>query len=62
MWVKAHQPDTEKPDDTQAGAGLKIAGADGVKREDDGPAVLISTDKDEATRVCVRYGGFHAPD
>ncbi|KAJ6573910.1 TFIIE alpha subunit-domain-containing protein [Mycena vulgaris] len=50
MWVKAHQPDAEKADDSQAGPGLKIAGADGVKREDDGIGVLISSDKDEATR------------
>ncbi|KAJ7635101.1 TFIIE alpha subunit-domain-containing protein [Roridomyces roridus] len=51
MWVKAHQPDTEKQDGESApGAGLKIAGADGVKREDDGPGILIRSDKDEATR------------
>ncbi|KAJ7645502.1 TFIIE alpha subunit-domain-containing protein [Mycena polygramma] len=50
MWVKAHQPDSEKKDDSQTGPGLKIAGADGVKREDDGIGVLISSDKDEATR------------
>ncbi|KAJ7163373.1 TFIIE alpha subunit-domain-containing protein [Mycena filopes] len=50
MWVKSHQPDSEKKDDTQTGPGLKIAGADGVKREDDGIGVLISSDKDEATR------------
>ncbi|KAK7048234.1 HTH TFE/IIEalpha-type domain-containing protein [Favolaschia claudopus] len=49
-WVKSHQPDSEKKDDTDTGPGLKIAGADGVKREDDGIGVLISTDKDEATR------------
>ncbi|KAJ7171666.1 TFIIE alpha subunit-domain-containing protein [Mycena crocata] len=50
MWVKSHQPDAETKDDAQAGPGLKIAGADGVKREDDGIGVLISSDKDEATR------------
>ncbi|KAJ6615138.1 TFIIE alpha subunit-domain-containing protein [Mycena sp. CBHHK59/15] len=50
MWVKSHQPDADKQDDTQAGPGLKIAGSDGVKREDDGIGVLISSDKDEATR------------
>ncbi|KAJ7070342.1 TFIIE alpha subunit-domain-containing protein [Mycena belliarum] len=50
MWVKAHQPDAEKAGDADAGPGLKIAGADGVKREDDGIGVLISSDKDEATR------------
>ncbi|KAJ7136562.1 TFIIE alpha subunit-domain-containing protein [Mycena epipterygia] len=50
MWVKSHQPDSEKTDESQAGPGLKIAGADGVKREDDGIGVLISSDKDEATR------------
>ncbi|KAJ7366692.1 TFIIE alpha subunit-domain-containing protein [Mycena albidolilacea] len=50
MWVKAHQPDSEKKDDAESGPGLKIAGADGVKREDDGIGVLISSDKDEATR------------
>ncbi|KAF7365362.1 HTH TFE/IIEalpha-type domain-containing protein [Mycena venus] len=50
MWVKSHQPDSEKKDNAEAGPGLKIAGADGVKREDDGIGVLISSDKDEATR------------
>ncbi|KAJ7707126.1 TFIIE alpha subunit-domain-containing protein [Mycena metata] len=50
MWVKSHQPDSEKKDTGEAGPGLKIAGADGVKREDDGIGVLISSDKDEATR------------
>ncbi|KAJ7193502.1 TFIIE alpha subunit-domain-containing protein [Mycena pura] len=50
LWVKSHQPDTEKKDDAQPGSGLKIAGADGVKTEDAGIGVLISTEKDEATR------------
>ncbi|KAF7316536.1 HTH TFE/IIEalpha-type domain-containing protein [Mycena indigotica] len=49
-WVKAHQPDTEKQAEATPGAGLKIAGSDGVKFEDVGIGVLISTDKDEATR------------
>ncbi|KAJ7935494.1 TFIIE alpha subunit-domain-containing protein [Mycena leptocephala] len=50
MWVKSHQPDSEKQDDAQTGPRLKIAGADGVKHEDAGIGVLISSDKDEATR------------
>ncbi|KAJ6508984.1 TFIIE alpha subunit-domain-containing protein [Mycena sanguinolenta] len=50
MWVKSHQPDSDKKDDTETGPQLKIAGADGVKREDEGIKVLMSTDKDEATR------------
>ncbi|KAJ7785267.1 TFIIE alpha subunit-domain-containing protein [Mycena maculata] len=50
MWVKAHQPDAEKPAAGSAGPDLRIAGADGVKREDDGIGVVISSDKDEATR------------
>ncbi|KAF8170212.1 TFIIE alpha subunit-domain-containing protein [Mycena galopus ATCC 62051] len=50
MWVKSHQPDSEKKDDAETGPTLKIAGADGVKREDEGIGVVISSDKDEATR------------
>ncbi|KAF7321870.1 HTH TFE/IIEalpha-type domain-containing protein [Mycena kentingensis (nom. inval.)] len=50
LWVKTHQPESEKQDETQPGSGLKIAGSDGVKFEDAGVGVLISSDKDEATR------------
>ncbi|KAF7318751.1 HTH TFE/IIEalpha-type domain-containing protein [Mycena chlorophos] len=50
LWVKTHQPDAEKRDEAVPGDGLQIAGADGVKFEDAGVGVFISTDKDEATR------------
>ncbi|KAF9031211.1 hypothetical protein BDZ89DRAFT_984828 [Hymenopellis radicata] len=49
-WVQAHAVDPEKQKTSQAGAGLKIAGSDPNKKEDDGIGVVIASDKDEATR------------
>ncbi|KAI5123232.1 hypothetical protein M0805_001321 [Coniferiporia weirii] len=48
IWVKNNANEAEKQKQIQNG-GLKIAGADG-KREDQGISVLMSVDKDEATR------------
>jgi len=48
-WVKTHQT-AASGDKSEAGAGLKIAGSDPNKKDDDGIGVVISTDKDEATR------------
>ncbi|KAJ7596846.1 TFIIE alpha subunit-domain-containing protein [Mycena floridula] len=48
-WVKTHQT-APSGDKSEAGAGLKIAGSDPNKKDDDGIGVVISTDKDEATR------------
>lgn len=48
--MKSHQSDADKERSAQAGGGLKIAGSDPNKKEDDGIGVMISTDKDEATR------------
>ena len=48
IWIKANVHDAERHKQAQNG-GLKIAGADG-KREEVGISVLMSVDKDEATR------------
>lgn len=53
-WVKAHQTEAEKARASQAGGGLKIAGSDPNRKEEDGIGVVISTDKDEATRKMER--------
>lgn len=48
VWVKNNVHDVEKAKQAQNG-GLKIAGADG-KREEQGISIMMSVDKDEATR------------
>lgn len=48
VWVKNNVHDAEKQKQAQNG-GLKIAGADG-KHQDAGISVMMSIDKDEATR------------
>ena len=48
IWVKNNVVDADRQKQA-ANGGLKIAGADG-KREDAGISVLMSVDKDEATR------------
>ncbi|THH06029.1 hypothetical protein EW145_g4369 [Phellinidium pouzarii] len=48
IWVKNNVSEADKQKQIQNG-GLKIAGADG-KRDDQGISVLMSVDKDEATR------------
>ncbi|KAK0495917.1 TFIIE alpha subunit-domain-containing protein [Armillaria luteobubalina] len=53
-WVQSNAVDPEKQKATQAGGGLKIAGSDPNKKEEDGIGVVISTDKDEATRKLER--------
>ncbi|KAF8882641.1 TFIIE alpha subunit-domain-containing protein [Mucidula mucida] len=53
-WVQANAVDPEKQKASQAGSGLKIAGSDPNKKEDDGIGVVIASDKDEATRKLER--------
>lgn len=53
-WVKTHSVDPEKQKAAVAGAGLKIAGSDPNKQEDKGIGVVISSEKDEATRKAER--------
>lgn len=49
-WVKRNHGDGATSKADASGSGLKIAGSDPNKKEDDGIGVVISTDKDEATR------------
>jgi len=48
MWIKNNVAESEKQKQAQSG-GLKIAGADG-KHVDEGVNILMTVDKDEATR------------
>jgi len=48
IWIKNNVAESEKQKQAQSG-GLKIAGADG-KHVDEGVSVLMTIDKDEATR------------
>ncbi|RDB27851.1 Transcription initiation factor IIE subunit alpha [Hypsizygus marmoreus] len=53
-WVKSHLTDAEKQKGAQDGSGLRIAGSDPNKREEDGIGILLSMDKDEAMRKMER--------
>ena len=49
-WVKNNLGDPDKQGAAQTGSGLKIAGSDPNKKEDDGIGVMMSMDKDESMR------------
>ncbi|KAG6908052.1 hypothetical protein DXG01_006358 [Tephrocybe rancida] len=53
-WVKNNLTDAEKQKAAQDGSGLKVAGSDGSKKEDDGIGIMMSMDKDESTRKMER--------
>ena len=49
-WIKTNVADSDKNKASSTGPGLKIAGADGAKKEDDGIGVMMAMDKDEMTQ------------
>ena len=49
-WIKTNVADSDKNKASSAGPGLKIAGADGARKEDDGIGVMMAMDKDEMTQ------------
>lgn len=53
-WVKNNPSDAEKQKAAQGLGGLKVAGSDPNKKEDDGIGVMMSMDKDEAQRKMER--------
>ncbi|PFH49896.1 hypothetical protein AMATHDRAFT_62164 [Amanita thiersii Skay4041] len=53
-WVKNNFGDAEKQKAAQQGSGLKIAGSDPNKKEEQGIGVMITVDKDETTRKMER--------
>ncbi|KAG5652366.1 hypothetical protein H0H81_005228 [Sphagnurus paluster] len=53
-WVKNNLTDAEKAKAGQDGSGLKVAGSDPNKKEDDGIGIMMSMDKDESTRKMER--------
>ncbi|KAG6830246.1 hypothetical protein H0H87_008773 [Tephrocybe sp. NHM501043] len=53
-WVKNNLTDAEKQKASQDGSGLKVAGSDPNKKEDEGVGILMSMDKDESTRKMER--------
>ncbi|EPS98247.1 hypothetical protein FOMPIDRAFT_1126886 [Fomitopsis schrenkii] len=50
LWVKTHIIDAEKAKQAAQNGGLKIAGASGDAKRDDAFDIMLSVDKDEATR------------
>ncbi|KAI0726537.1 TFIIE alpha subunit-domain-containing protein [Fomitopsis betulina] len=50
LWVKTHIIDAEKAKQAAQNGGLKIAGASGEAKREDAFDVMLSVDKDEATR------------
>lgn len=50
LWVKTHIIDAEKAKQAAQNGGLKIAGASGETKREDAFDIMLSVDKDEATR------------
>jgi len=53
-WIKTNLTAGEDKNSDSPGAGLKIAGSDPNRPDDEGVGVIISSDKDEATRKMER--------
>ncbi|KAG6871238.1 hypothetical protein C0993_003620, partial [Termitomyces sp. T159_Od127] len=53
-WIKNNLTESEKQKVSQDGSGLKVAGSDPNKKEDDGIGILMSMDKDETTQKLER--------
>jgi transcription initiation factor TFIIE subunit alpha len=53
-WVKNNPSESDKNKSSSTPGGLKVAGADGSRREDDGVGVMMAMDKDEYTRKLER--------
>ncbi|KAJ3742700.1 TFIIE alpha subunit-domain-containing protein [Lentinula detonsa] len=53
-WIKTNLTGGDDKNSDSFGAGLKIAGSDPNKAEDEGIGVVIASDKDEATRKMER--------
>ena len=49
-WVKNNPSESDKQKAAQSGSGLKIAGSDPNKKEDEGVGIMLVMDKDESTR------------
>lgn len=49
-WVKNNPSESDKQKAAQLGSGLKIAGSDPNKKEDEGVGIMLVMDKDESTR------------
>ncbi|TFY54919.1 hypothetical protein EVJ58_g8574 [Rhodofomes roseus] len=50
LWVKTHIIDAEKAKAAAQNGGLKIAGSSGEAKQEDAFGIMLSVDKDEATR------------
>ena len=49
-WVKNNPSESDKQKAAQSGSGLKIAGSDPNKKDDEGVGIMLAMDKDESTR------------
>jgi transcription initiation factor TFIIE subunit alpha len=49
-WIKNNVTDSDKNKTSSSGPGLKIAGAEGMRKEDEGIGVMMAMDKDEMTQ------------
>ncbi|PCH35008.1 hypothetical protein WOLCODRAFT_139687 [Wolfiporia cocos MD-104 SS10] len=54
LWIKTHIIDAEKAKAAAQGGGLKIAGSSGEMKQEDAFGIVLSVDKDEATRRAER--------
>lgn len=49
-WIKNNTIESDKSKTSSSGPGLKIAGAEGARKEDEGVGVMMAMDKDEMTQ------------
>lgn len=49
-WIKNNPSESDKNKAAATGSGLKVAGADGGRKDDEGVGVMMAMDKDESTR------------
>ena len=49
-WIKTNALESDKNKSSASGPGLKIAGAEGARKEDEGIGVMMAMDKDEMTQ------------
>ncbi|KAF9568654.1 hypothetical protein CPC08DRAFT_678934 [Agrocybe pediades] len=53
-WIKNNPSESDKAKAASGQGGLKVAGADGSRKEDDGVGIMMAMDKDESTRKMER--------
>ncbi|KDR80156.1 hypothetical protein GALMADRAFT_242417 [Galerina marginata CBS 339.88] len=49
-WIKNNPSESDKNKSSSTPSGLKVAGSDGTRKDDEGVGVMMAMDKDESTR------------